>query len=350
MESSGQGELGLGDPKLLVLGENVDRLLSVDLWSRPHTLPLYYAARDRQAGPLALLAAHKLHQRLDPQSKDVVLFVTGFISPTLLVGEQDGPVGSASLGRMLSYGYNARVVIVTDEDQVHMVEQTCRGAGFNVYEMEAALQAGLVRGKSAAVIDYPKDIERAKSRAVELLNELQPAAIIAIERPSANAKGRYHGVGGQDITDLHAKTDHLVAEARARGILTISVADGGNELGSGLIEDAVAQHRPNGAKCTCPCGGTIAAHSQTEVLVFAAISDWGALGIGACLAAINKNPRMIHSDDVLVSTLREATYIGLEDGMAGWVDPGSDGISWRIETGLLGMLRTLVENYVYGPE
>jgi hypothetical protein len=337
------------DRNLEVLGEFVDRLVTVDLWCKPEILPLYQAARNRQNEPLCLLAARRLKERIDPGRKDVVLFVTGFISPTLLVGEQDGPVGSACLARALAYGFNVRPIVVTDEDQVQMVKQTFRGAGFNVFSLEAALRAGIVRGKSTAVIDFPKDENKARAQAKSLFNQINPVAVIAIERPSGNEKSRYHGIGGHDITDLHAKTDYLLTEAKSRSILTIGVADGGNELGSGLIADAVKAHRPNNARCTCPCGGSIAAHTQTDILVFAAISDWGAFGIEACLAALQEDLRVLHSEDVMRSTLWEATYAGLEDGMAGWVDPGSDGISWNIEANVVNMLRTLVDHYLSSP-
>ena len=332
------------------LGDIVDRLVTADLWCRPEVLPLYRAARNHQSGPLCLLAARNLLERIDIDRKDVVLFVTGFISPTLLVGEQDGPVGSASLARALAYALNIRPVVITDEDQVEMVQQTFRGGGFNVFDLPAALQAGLVRGKSAAVTSFPKDSSEAKRRAKSLLDDLEPAALIAIERPSGNDKGRYHGIGGHDITDLHAKTDILFAEARSRGILTIGVGDGGNELGSGIIEEAVKACRPNSGRCICPCEGTVAAHSRTDVFVLASISDWGALGIEACIAALQRDPQVLHSEDVMRAILWESTYAGLEDGMAGWVDPGSDGISWRIEVGLLTMLRTLVTNFLSRPK
>lgn len=331
------------EEKVLAVGEYVDRLVNIDPRARKETLELYQAARDKQGKPLCLLAAESLIKVIRPNRHDIVMFVTGFVSPTLLVGEQDGPVGSACLARALEEGFGVRPVVVTDEELLGEVRQTCRGAGFNVYDLERALTAGVKRGKSLAVIDFPKDKEQAKLRAKNLLDELHPAALIAIERPSMNEKGVYHGITGLDMTDITAKTDYLIEEANSKGILTIGIGDGGNELGCGLIEDAVKKYRPNNAKCGCSCGGTIASHISTKVLVFATISDWGAYGIEACLALLLKRPQVLHTDDTMIQTLREAVCAGSEDGHAGWVDAGSDGISWRVEVGVLRMLRTMVE-------
>jgi hypothetical protein len=46
---------------------------------------------------------------------------------------------------------------------------------------------------------------------------------------------------------------HLAEAAKARGIVTIGVGDGSNEIGNGLIYDAARQIQPYGLKCQCDC-------------------------------------------------------------------------------------------------
>ena len=52
--------------------------------------------------------------------------------------------------------------------------------------------------------------------------------------------------------------------------------------------------------------------------------------------------------DVPMQLLRFSDMGGAEgdDGRYGWVDMGSDGISWRIELGVLRMLRTMAEEAI----
>jgi hypothetical protein len=131
--------------RLQTLGEHVDRLITHDPRCREFILPMYEAARQTQGDqPLALLAAQRLFEAIDPSRKDVVLLVSGFVSPTLLRGEQDGPVGSAWLGRGLAQAFNVRPVLVTEDSQIPEVRATCRAAGLNVYDLEEGLHVGEV--------------------------------------------------------------------------------------------------------------------------------------------------------------------------------------------------------------
>jgi hypothetical protein len=42
-------------------------------------------------------------------------------------------------------------------------------------------------------------------------------------------------------------------------------------------------------------------------------------------------------------TLQQATFAGLHDGLSGWLDPGSDGVAWELEIGVLKLLHYMVE-------
>ena len=69
-----------------------------------------------------------------------------------------------------------------------------------------------------------------------LLSELTPKVVIAVERAGMTPRGTYHNMLGQDYSEGRARTDYLVEEAAKRGIPTIGVGDGGNEIGMGAIQ------------------------------------------------------------------------------------------------------------------
>lgn len=331
--------------QLEAVGVYVDRLVTMDLRTRLRQLDLYEAASAAQGGaPLCMTAAQAIKEAVTPGKLNTALFITGFYSPAFWCGEQDGPVGSALLARVLETGLGIRSVMVTDDELVDLVAQTCRGAGFKIFDMERALT--VPKGRGTSVLGFPKDDTEAQEAASTLLDRLDPACVIAIERPSMNEKGEYHNLRGLNMTPFAARTDYLVVEAKRRGIPTIAVGDGGNELGYGLIAEAVTKVRPNNGKCLCPCEGTVASSVAADIVVHSTISDWGAMGIAACLATLLNDADALLSDDTLLTTLRECTGAEGDDGRYGWVDMGSDGISWRIELGVLRMLRTMAEEAI----
>lgn len=329
-----------------VLGEHVDRLITTDARCRELVLPLYDAARHAHGNePLAWNAANRLQSVIHVGRKDIVLLVSGFLSPTLLRGEQDGPVGAALLARGLAQGFEVKPVLITDVQQIPEVNATSRAAGLNVYnDLNEGLHMGDIRGKSISVIPFPVDEQEAKDTAAMLLERTRPAAVIAVERPSGNELGIYHNIHGLSMNHFTAKTDYLFLEAQRRNILTIGIGDGGNELGCGIIYDEARTLRPNGARCRCECNGTVLSHVRCDALIWSCISDWGALGLLTCLAALSGRHETLPSAQTAAFTLQQAAFAGLHDGMGGWMDPGSDGVSWQLEVGVLGLLHNMLDS------
>ena len=73
-------------------------------------------------------------------------------------------------------------------------------------------------------------------------------------------------VDGTPTAGDRARAECLFDEAAARGIPSLGIGDNGNELGFGLIADAVAKYKPNGARlCT---------RVKTDVLIPANTSNW----------------------------------------------------------------------------
>jgi hypothetical protein len=115
-----------------------------------------------------------------------------------------------------------------------------------------------------------RDIESAQKEAEEQLLNLQPAAIVSIERPGLAADNRYYNMRGEDITERCAFFDPMMNSANCP---TIAVGDGGNEIGMGNITQAIANLDINPSVTGC------------DELLVADVSNWGAYGVIAILAS-----------------------------------------------------------------
>ncbi|MBI4278268.1 MAG: DUF4392 domain-containing protein, partial [Armatimonadetes bacterium] len=151
-----------------------------------------------------------------------------------------------------------------------------------------------------------------------------------------------HGGTGLNFDDIHAKTQHLFDEAARRGIATVGIGDGGNEIGFGLIHDTVREVLPAGAKCVCPCGGGTAARVATDVLVVAAISNWGGYGVATNIAFMLKKPQVMVTADTVERMLRNCVEAGALDGVFARPMLSDDGVPLAASRALADTLTTLV--------
>ena len=328
------------DDRLAVFGGFVDRLVNTDIQTRAQHIGLYDAASAYiGAQPLCLAAAKAVLASSKPGKTNTAVFATGFLSPAFWSGEQDGPVGVACLARGLESSVGLRSVILTDHELIPEVSQACVGAGYKIFDVDRALT--VPKGRGIAVVGVSKNRDEADREIADLFDKVAPRFVMAVERPSGNAKGEYHNLRGLNMTEITGKTDFALEEAKRRGIATIAVGDGGNELGYGAIEGAVEAVRPNGGRCQCPCGGTVASHIAADIVVHAAVSNWGVYGIMACLAVLLDDADAAPSEEVVSRAIERAAASGSDDGRLGWVDPGADGVAARFEIGIAGILRTM---------
>jgi D-glutamate cyclase len=336
----GSVDEGLSMPE--IIGENVDRLCTVEM--RPQGMPrgkihrLYEAARRKQNGrPLTLLAAEKLRAAVKPG--DYVILATGAgVPPWMPAGETDGPVGIAALGRALLLGLGARPIFVTESHSLRALRAPVIAAGMSVVSPEIAA----ARTGAAVVMEFSKDDREAQAQATHMVEQFRPAAIIASEKLAPNAKGEIHSVRGTNMTADHAKIHHLFELAGKSGIPTIGIADGGNEVGCGLIYDDTRTIMEYGARCQCPCGDGMATTVRTDVLVLAAVSNFGAYGICATLGYLLGNPDLVHDPDTHYRLLEANVREGASDGMSGRPLMKEDGISVAVCQGLVRQLHELV--------
>jgi hypothetical protein len=329
-----------------IIADSIDRLISIEMrfaaeLPRGVIRPLYEAARETQGGePVVYRAAHTLLERVG--KRDVVLIVTGSGSRLgLAKGETDGPLGAASLGRVLDFGLGARTVYVCDAPHHDPIAASVEAVGISVLDQERFEH----RPHSTVIEHYPPGPERGKPFAAELLDTYQPQAVMFIEKTGPNAKGVHHSITGTaKHPDETGHAFHLADLARERGILTIGVGDGGNEIGNGMIYDAARQIQPYGMQCQCPCEDGVITVTSTDVLVSAGISNWGAYGVAAQLAYELKDPDVFQSEEMEDFMLRRCVAAGGTDGAYAAQVLCVDGTSARTQRALVAMLREIITN------
>lgn len=345
------------EEEVKIAADGIDTLITAAIggkfhkWEKePLIRSLYKVARERTPGqvPLTYYAAKGLRDHVKPG--DVVLMVTGWYLPHFMSGETDGPPGTAALARAIDLGLGATPVIMTEPKLKEIVEASCRGAGLRVYDRKEALKI-----PRRVVVETPlhpyMSVEESEKVIKQILDELKPSAVIAVEKGSRSKTGIYHSLWGIDITPLTGKYDRLVEEARRRGIFTIGIGDGGNEIGLGGIRDAIEKYLPVGAKCHCPCGQGVAATTETDSMIVSFVSNWGAYGIEAALAMLLGRTDVIHSAEDEERILRAAAWAGAIASPYGYSGVAVvDQIPEKINVNIVEMLHYMVKAYLVDTE
>ena len=275
----------------------IDQAVMVDLPFRKVACKLYEAAVGIIEKPLCLAAAEGLASAA--KKGDTALITTGFPVLAKKACETDGPLGAAVLSETLG-ATRLKPILVTDDLCVDVVKAA---------------------SPNTEVLVCPT-----QSEAEILLDRYKPSAVVAIERPGANIKGEYHTMRGINISHLiTSKTDHLFTQAKRRGIVTIGVGDGGNELGCGTVIEAVRRHVPYGAECQCPCRGGIAAATPADILVVGGTSNWASYGIAACFCLVT-DLEYNHTREGESQLLDRVSGAGAFDGVTGRKELSVDGL------------------------
>lgn len=180
-----------------------------------------------------------------------VLLTTGFYVGGF--GETDGPPGTLFLAKALYLlGFNP--IIVTDD--------YCQG-----FFMTEHIQTVYVNNDMGEA-DY-----------AAMLDAYDPTLLISIERCGRNIQGDYANMRGVSIADHNARVDWLFELGARRGIPSVGVGDGGNEIGMGNLKDVIS-----GELSLVPC------EVEVSHLVIATVSNWGAYGLCACLEELSGQP------------------------------------------------------------
>ncbi len=325
-----------------VISRTIDQFMTADLTGVGLIKDLYEATRRHQSGFMCMSAAELIVDALEGPGGPA-LIATGFPEGAG-VPETDGPVGAAMLARAVFLALGVATVIVPDDDWRPVVEAACRGGGLAPLPLP---QSGLIEPvefiRPVYIKTIPKDWDLCRRIGDELLEATKPRLLLAVERPGMNKKGVYHGLGGRVLNDLVGDLDHLFRRGQEKGLPFIGFGDGGNELGMGLIKDELPKFSPKAADCGCPCGGGIGADTAADVLVAANVSNWGATGVVAALAALLENPTIMHEPEMEVRSIELCSAAGAVDGMIMGPQPAVDGIPAREWGGLVRALKGAVE-------
>lgn len=228
-----------------------------------------------------------------------VLLTTGFYVAGY--AETDGPVGTFALARALAkLGFAP--VIVTDK--------FCEG----FFEPEGIAVEYAAIDASAAELDA-------------ILDKYTPVAAVAIERCGKNAEGHFANMRGVVIDEFTAPLDDLITAAKARGILTVGVGDGGNEIGMGNLQREINEHL-----ALKPCV------TEVDNLVIASVSNWGAYGLAAYLAKLSGEDILLdfaEARDFIARTVK----VGSVDGISHELVCTVDGFDMVIEQEILDALQ-----------
>ncbi|HWR39247.1 MAG TPA: glutamate cyclase domain-containing protein [Patescibacteria group bacterium] len=323
----------------------LDELINADVSGRGAIQALYQAARKLTDRPLTLAAAELLCKKVKPG--DPVFIATGFMDQPIVApgcGESDGPPGAVVIAKALRLALKASPVLVVDETLIEPVKRMARAAGFQCVALED-LKYSVERNKlrTASVISLPVDPQAARQEALRLVDMMKPAACIAIERAGMNKAGQMHNMAGFAIGDPMAKVDYLFQVAREKGVATIGIGDGGNEIGmANIADDIVRAGIPCATQCQCPCGAGIVPATPVDVLMTANISNWGGYALAALLGAMTGVAEAVHTGELELAQLKTAADVGLHDPIAGSVEPSVDGCRAEVHAAMATMIRELV--------
>ncbi|MHB1392325.1 MAG: DUF4392 domain-containing protein [Clostridia bacterium] len=246
-----------------------------------------------------------------------VLIITGFCIAETMCGETDGPLGAATLACALEK-LGKTVVIVTDSYSENILSACAEHMGIEAKRVILPHQG-------------------TKEFCSRLLDSFKPSHIVSIERPGKAKDGRFYSMKGADLTHLIPDGDSFFESAKLRGIVTIAIGDGGNELGMGKVRELVI-------KCI-DIGETIAAVTNADYIIVSGVSNWGAHGLEAMLSMLAG--RMLLQDAETEKALIEGMVeAGAVDGCSKKRELTVDGLSLEQNVEILENLRKLTNDLI----
>ncbi len=240
---------------------------------------------------------HQAAREILSWERGTVLLATGFYVAGF--AETDGPAGTIAVAKALrKLGYTP--VILTDG--------FCEG----FFEKEGIEVIYL-------------DINATREDCENVLQKYDPVGLISIERCGKNVEDKYANMRGLDIGEFTAPVDTVFRLAYGR-YPTIGVGDGGNEIGMGNLVGIISR-KLNLVPCKI----------QTDVLVIASVSNWGAYGIVAALEKMTSEKLLVRID-WLENYIKETVDMGSVDGVTHEHVVSVDGYDIAVEKEILGEL------------
>ncbi len=304
-----------------IAADNIDKLLAAEM--RRRGIPrgfkwrIFEIARAAHDEPLCLAAARPFAG--DPMR---IALVTGAWLPDQMpVGESDGPYGTVILaGALARIGH--RVTIYSDQETTPPLAFLAGHLALDVAVEAVRRGDDEVNGRIARDFD----------------------AIVAVERLGQNGNGNLYSMNGYPMSAHHHAFDECVRAMRATGKPTVSVTDGGNEIGYGKIRDALIEALPglNLADRTA-CGGGIVCATDCDALVVANSSNLGCYGMVAGLALLREDASLCHDPNIELALHHVGVGLSLIDGGGGGAVAACDGIPAESSAALVHLVRNTVE-------
>ena len=266
-------------------------------------------------GLLANAPANPL-DRLQEALTDIkgVVILTGF--PVRLglhnfTGETDGPLGAANLAYAFE-SIGVPVWLLTDEEAYWVVN--------------AAVTR---RGCKCRPLMLPR--YEADEFVVAQLDAIHPSHVLTIERPGKARDGHYHNMRGGIIDAMFVDASSIIEAARERGITTISIGDGGNEIGMGALAETIEKYVPHGE--------AICAREVADIALISGVSNWWGWGVSALLSRMY-GINLLPSDDMERGMLHEMVLAGSVDGCTKKPEETVDNLPMEVHLGVLSNVRS----------
>ncbi|MEK7756486.1 MAG: glutamate cyclase domain-containing protein, partial [Planctomycetota bacterium] len=223
--------------------------------------------------------------------------VSGFYIPQANAGETDGPPGAKALGDAL-HALGIEVDYITDHWCAPL---------FRALDIEPMIE--------------PRDY----------VTRANPTHLVSVERPGRGRDGRYRNMRGIDISATTFPLDDLFLEATRKGLTTIGVGDGGNEIGMGKV---FAE-----ALSTIDHGPDIASTVATDFCIAAGVSNWGAYGLAGALSVLSGRDLLPTADGCMKDIDRVVRIGGAVDGVTHRREPTVDGLDLSVSIRMLENIR-----------
>lgn len=246
-----------------------------------------------------------------------VVILTGF--PVRLglhnfTGETDGPLGAANLAFAFE-SIGVPVWLLTDEEAYWVVNAAvtrrgckCRPLMLPRYEADEFIAAQL--------------------------DAIKPSHVLTIERPGKARDGHYHNMRGGIIDAMFVDASSIIEAARERGITTISIGDGGNEIGMGALAETIEKY--------VPYGEAICAREVADIALISGVSNWWGWGVSALLSRMY-GINLLPSDDMERGMLHEMVLAGSVDGCTKKPEETVDNLPMEVHLGVLSNVRSAMQ-------
>lgn len=244
-----------------------------------------------------------------------VVIVTGFYIEKMQTGETDGPLGAVFLVQTLEK-LGCQVTLMTSP--------------FNENILQKAIDK-LHLNTNLIVVDAGDEVELFP----EILANPSLTHLIAIEQMGAAIDGNYYNMAGIQITQPMARFDSLFVLAREKGITTIGIGDGGNEIGMGNLFSHIFLNNER---------GWITSITHVDLIIAAGVSNWGSYGLIAAMSCLIGQP-LLHNPFEEKMLLNVIVQAGAVDGKTHKFEMSVDGLPIIKHMDVIKQLHKVVRNH-----